>query len=299
MFCIDHRKNVEPCLLQPKLQQKICNIKHMTESKIALKFVKRDIVKLFTNIPHDFVDDFYDILESKNGKKDAFPIDLELLAKWLGVRKNTLVKTLKSSYNEGEDYLLYRAMERQRGGYNKNIILITVDTFKRMCMRSKSEKAEMVRTYFIELDNFLEKYATRIMLGILKKLNKSEKTKRSDGSGWIYIFKVKNKIYKIGQTSDLIKRLQAYQTGRLEDVRMIATYETQNRKKAEQCVKSFIEEKRLKKRKELYEVNEDIIKRVMKLCGDLGDNVHLKDKEWNVKQEGHYYILFSNTSHTF
>ena len=159
-------------------------------------------------------------------------------------------------------------------------------------MRSSSKKADEVRTYFIELDNFVTQYTKRIIEGLVKNLNIVEKKQRSDGSGWIYIFRVKGNIMKLGQTQDLIKRLQAYNTGRLDDIELLATYETEYRKKAEDCVKTFVKAKRYRKRRELYEVDEDIIQRVMGMCTKIGDTKLSNNEQWKAKENGLYYMIF-------
>ena len=46
---------------------------------------------------------------------------------------------------------------------NKEIILMTPDCFKRMCLLSKTNKAEEVRTYFIELEKLILNYKNYII----------------------------------------------------------------------------------------------------------------------------------------
>lgn len=268
--------------------------------KIAQQLSKKDLVKLFTPIPHDFVDDFYDILESTDNSTTMFPVSLDLVARWLNIRKHHLKDTLVESYKEGTDYTLHKAVvdhsrKDKRGGLNRIEIMLTVDAFKRLCMRSRSTKAEDVRTYFIELDNFITMYTTRILNGLLEKLNKPRKIQ--DGSGWIYVFRVKNDILKIGHTKNLLDRIRSYNVGRLDGIEMLATLETSNRKKVEQCVKTFCSAKRLHARKELFKVDEDIIKRVMQLCTNLGDDTaHLG--KWTIKKEENYYIFIDSRHNT-
>lgn len=259
----------------------------------AQQLSKKDLVKLFTPIPHEFIDDFYDILDSNNSQTTMFPIKLDLVARWLKVSKNEMKYTLIDSYKEGYDYTIRKAQidegrKDKRGGLNKLDIWVTIDAFKRLCMRSRSKKAEDVRTYFIELDNFVTMYTTRILNGLLEKLNKPRKIR--DGSGWIYIFRVKDGIFKLGHTKNLLDRVRSYNVGRLDGIEMVATLETSNRKKVEQCVKTFCKAKRLYARKELFKVDEDIIRRVMQLCVNLGDDTSHVGK-WTVKKEEDYYIF--------
>lgn len=160
-------------------------------------------------------------------------------------------------------------------------------------MRSKSEKAEEVRTYFIEIDDFITRYTERIVNGLVRNLNKSEHKKIHDGPGWIYIFRVNKHLIKVGHTNNLLKRLSTYNTGRDNDIQMLATYESKNRM-AEDCVKSFSEAKRYSKRRELYEVDENIIKRVMKVCSEVGDQKLYYNEKWKIKTDGNYFVLFTS-----
>jgi phage anti-repressor protein len=262
-------------------------------SKLSERLSKKDLVKLFTTIPHDFVDDFYTVLDTNINVPTAFPIDLDVLVKWLGVRKYNIVSTLKESYKLGDDYIIEHPHQignpkRGKGGHNKQKVMLTIDTFKRLCMRSKTKKSEEVRTYFIELDNFVTMYKTDILNGLLTKLNKKRKTK--DGEGFIYVFRVKDGVLKIGHTKDMLQRLRSYMVGRTDNIEILASFKTSNRKKVENCVKTFCQAKRFLARKELYEVDEDIIKRVMQLCVSIGDeNVH--QGKLDVRSSGNYYIF--------
>lgn len=186
------------------------------------------------------------------------------------------------------------ARKENRGGRNRIDYFITVDCFKHVCMRSSSKKGQEVRTYFIELDNFVSIYTQRIVEGLLKKLNKLEKKERQDGSGWIYIFRAGGKVMKIGHTDNLAHRFSGYNTGRAKDVKPLFTFETKNRKKAEDCVKAFCKAKRFKKRRKLYEVDEDIVHRIMGMCKKVGDVQLEGDETWSAKERGSYYVMFAN-----
>ena len=80
--------------------------KHATE-----RILKKDLIKLFTSVPHDFIDDFFDIISaSSNG--EVFSIDIEKAAKWLAANKRVLTKTLRRSYAINTDYIVVKT-ERQ------------------------------------------------------------------------------------------------------------------------------------------------------------------------------------------
>ena len=65
------------------------------------KLTKVELLKVFTKIPNEFIDDFYNILSDKSGE---FVVNLETVAKWLNVRKDDLHDTLQKSYHKNVDY---------------------------------------------------------------------------------------------------------------------------------------------------------------------------------------------------
>ena len=258
------------------------------------KLTKSEIIKVFTKIPSDFVDDFYNILD-KN--MTDYPINLDIVAKWLHVEKTALVKTLHKSYTKNEDYTEEHNTITNTKGHNYKKIMLSVDCFKRLCMRSRSQKAEEVRTYFIELDNFISHYSDQISDGIVRDIEKvSKKIKEypnKDGPGYIYAIRASNEksgLIKIGYATDLIQRLCVYDVGRAEDVELLYAFRTTYRKKVENCLKALMEAKRFKKRKEIYEVDLDIIKKLITGCDKLSiDATKVKEKS---DQDGKYYLMF-------
>ena len=170
------------------------------------KLSKAELIKVFTKVPNEFIDDFYGTLEAAqntNTSNYEFPINLELLCKWLQCKTITIRRTLHKSYVEDIDYKETKcATNIGRGGSNKISVVMTIDCFKRLCMRSKTQVAEHVRTYFIELDEFVSHYSDQISDGIMNdiaKVAKNLKNNPKDGPGWIYAFRVAKGFVKLGK----------------------------------------------------------------------------------------------------
>jgi hypothetical protein len=64
--------------------------KHQLYIGSMRKLSKEELLKVFTKIPNDFINDFYDILKNKDAD---FPIDLDIVTKWLMTRKKDLIDT--------------------------------------------------------------------------------------------------------------------------------------------------------------------------------------------------------------
>jgi phage anti-repressor protein len=137
-------------------------------------FIKMDFktyLKTYSSINKSFIDDFYEI-SNPDIETDDFIIDLEQVAKWLKTTKATLKKTLLKSYTENFDYII--KVEQPEQGQKTEKILLTPTCFKRLCMVSRTKKADQVRTYFIQLEKHLDKYKDHIIRQLTNKIAKYE-----------------------------------------------------------------------------------------------------------------------------
>ena len=260
-----------------------------------------DVIKLFTNVPSRFVDDFFS-LYTPNTTQTEFVINIDSLSKWLEVEKKLLVRTLKESYKVNTDYSIEKVARDpsiKAGSNNYTRVMLTPDCMKRLCMRSRSKKAETVRTYFIEIENFVIKYNSQIVEGIVNDVKKTEqfhkKNKLKDGPGYIYIIRASTEhsnLYKLGHTEDLSKRLASYNTGRAKDVELLYAYRVEQRKEVESCVKVLMKDKQYKKRREIYHVDLDIVKKIIDGCSAMS-SLKLHHKADKSRLDGEYYMIFS------
>ena len=112
----------------------------------------------------------------------------------LQILKNTLIE----SYNKLIDYkiisynsLLPNQKQKNQGGQNKEIILLTPDCFKMLCLRSKTKKAEKVRKYYIDLEKMIDEYKDIIITNLDNKIKILENDLRKDNltsDKYCYIF---------------------------------------------------------------------------------------------------------------
>jgi len=90
-----------------------------------------------------------------------FAIDLDNVWKWLGFCQKAMAKRLLETFFVlDKDYkcLLCRTAEQKsegRGGHNKQTILLNIHTFKRLCMKAATAKADQIHDYFIKLEDLL------------------------------------------------------------------------------------------------------------------------------------------------
>ena len=122
-------------------------------SKIQSKFNTQD--------QQLFVASFYSYL-NYNSKTD-FIIDLDNVWKWLGFnQKYNAKRVLEKYFIIDIDYknLLLRPEEqdaeiKKHGGHNKEQFLLTVNAFKRFCLKAETKKADQIHDYYIKLEETL------------------------------------------------------------------------------------------------------------------------------------------------
>ena len=117
----------------------------------------------FTNNEQQiFLTSFYCYL-TYNPTKD-FVIDFDSVWKWCGFARKDNAKRLLEKYLIIDiDYKIEElappnggaSSEPNHGGYNKETILLTVNTFKKLCLKAGTKKADEIHDYYIKLEELL------------------------------------------------------------------------------------------------------------------------------------------------
>ena len=89
-----------------------------------------------------------------------YPINLDHVFKMIGfANKGNAMKTIKSNFTKDEDYkisLFHMEKRKNEGGFNKETIMLNVDTFKNLCMIAKTEKGKQQLQYHYQLLPFFK-----------------------------------------------------------------------------------------------------------------------------------------------
>ena len=107
-----------------------------------------------------FLSSFYCYL--KYDYKADFVIDLDKIWSWLGFSQKSNAKyLLEKKFSIDIDYKIISidasvSKTNVRGGQNKEVIMLNVSTFKKMCMKAGTKKADELHDYFIKLENVLQ-----------------------------------------------------------------------------------------------------------------------------------------------
>jgi phage anti-repressor protein len=260
----------------------------------------KEYIKKLTSVPEKFIDELFD-LYNENTMQSDFVIRLDLIAKWLDSNKYKLIITLKKTYKLDIDYIVKKPLDiikKHPSSNNNKLYLLTPDCFKRLAMMSKSKNADMVRTYFIEIENLFIKYRQYTLESMRLDIERLEKNQKSNkyptGPGFVYIIKASpdKSLYKIGRTKDLANRLRTYQTGVADDIEVLYLYKTEDKIGVEKCVKQWLTEKKYRKYKEVYSADLSMIKELINKCGSISSYLEYKKKKEELK--GGYYIAITN-----
>ncbi|PNH04436.1 hypothetical protein TSOC_009412 [Tetrabaena socialis] len=261
-------------------------------------------LKQHATMPDAFVDSFLSMYSPETSQTDAV-IDLDKVATWLSMKKFNILKVLRASYLEGVDYVITRGSRGRSvvprpkyGGNHYHRVMLTPDCFKRICMRSKTHRAEEVRTYFIALEALLVRYRTLLQAGMdaeIRTLQRAVKPNDPrDSAGYIYVIRAsadRDSVYKIGRTQDLNKRLATYNTGTADGVEVVFKFRTEAHKATEACVKAMLREKQYRKYREVYQADIDIIKAIIQRCDDVARYSRVWTRRRPSKMTGGYYLV--------
>jgi phage anti-repressor protein len=254
----------------------------------------QEYLKKYSTINNKFIDDFFNLYDEDTTDID-FVINLDKLVMWLKTEKKHMKKTLLESYQENIDYKITTNKPNGKGRPSEEIML-TPNCFKRLCMMSRTPKAEQVRDYFLQIETHLDKYKSHIIQGlrndVRKAVNELKPTPEISKGGVIYIFKTTEDIegvYKIGKTQDFKNRLKTHQSSHPEKIDPIFVYETDYIDQVEKCLKDLLKEKSYRKRKEFYEIDIDILKQLIKNCDCM--NMVVRKNSKNIKDKECKYIL--------
>jgi len=106
-----------------------------------------------------FISSFYCYLNYDD--KTDFVIDLDNVWKWVGFSQKARAKELiEKNFIENTDYKISLAHGRKhpdiRGGQNKELIMLTINTFKRFCLKAGTKKSDEIHEYYIKMEKTMQ-----------------------------------------------------------------------------------------------------------------------------------------------
>lgn len=272
----------------------------------------------YTTINTKFIEDFHAVInEDYFERYYDFLIDSEILRKWLKISiRKEFSANIKKTYIINVDYKLGKIKKiTGSGGHNREIITLTPEAAKKICLVTKSKMGNDVRQYFIDIELAFYKFKNHIIESLnnkVKQLELNQKPKINSSKGMIYVFRALNTdnatLYKIGRTISSKKRFNSHNSPLANDLEVIMIYEADNIIQLEMCVKVFMKKSQYRKYKEIYQVDLDIIKNLIQDCdvklkeiNDMIDNKNKKQKQGggklqNITANDKFYLLIPSQS---
>jgi phage anti-repressor protein len=238
-------------------------------------------IKEYTTLPEKFINDFFFITNKSHNETDII-IKFDIVVSWLKTDKNDLKKVLVKHFEENYDYTI-KKLTKKHGAKTNNYIDIKISSscFKELCMISQTAKAKEVRKYYLELEKIVKKYNKLIEESLYEKiglLKENKKVKKHDVGGVIYIIEALNvskgeKLFKLGKTGDLEKRIKTYNTGNANNVKILFKIYVKDMDSVETCVKKALQKYQYRQNKEVYEIDINMIKSIVKKCDEFADEL--------------------------
>jgi phage anti-repressor protein len=208
-------------------------------------------------------------------KPSDYVIDLDNIWEWLGFKqKVNAKKTLEKHFKLDIDYKLLLPQQKQNknGGNNKETFMLTVKTFKSLCLKAATSKAGQIHEYYINLEETLHEIIDEQTDELKKQLeNKTEqlenKTEQLDAcltnselekdllreqtilqqfpenKQCVYFATIDNKNYK-GETlvkfgcSNFLQQRVGQHKVKFDNFRLVNAFEVHNSQQVENAIKS-------------------------------------------------------------
>ena len=194
-------------------------------------------INKYSFVNSKFVKDFFNIInEDYIERYNEFIIDSEILRKWLNINiKRAFNDTIKRSYKKDIDYKIEKIKKSiGSGGHNLEVITLTPEAAKKICLSTKSKMGVQVQQYFLDLEVALYKYKNYIIDGMnekIKQLENNQKPIINNSKKIIYVFRALNSdlsLYKIGKTINSKTRFSKHNSPMANDLEVLFQYETEN-----------------------------------------------------------------------
>jgi len=210
-----------------------------------------------------FIASFYSYL---NHNKYEFVIDLDDIWQWLGFSRIDHCKVvLEKNFEKEKDYKILLPQVREKSkGRPKETILMTINTFKELCIKANTQKAKMIRTYFIKLEEIIfeiineeakefKELVNRQQLEIKNNqeiISKNELEQKINTQNIllesyhlkniVYIIHIEDNLYKFGLTENIKERYNCHKKKMNKGIHLVYCIESNDNKVLEYKFKNWL-----------------------------------------------------------
>jgi len=254
------------------------------------------MTELFSKIQEEFYNEEEQLFINKFYKylkydENDFIIDLDDVYEWIGYSsKQKAIDLLIKEFEENFDYK----------AENNDKYYMTILSFGDFCRASHTPSAKQTRKYLKKMMNIMKEYEKEQNLELLAYKEKTYEEIQKTGS--VYALLIDNRI-KVGYTTGPVKaRVQALQTGNVNDIEILMDFPTSNPQLLERIVHYALDRYRSNSNREFFDCNIEHIRRITYLCGTVLDTAkscyqNITDNEVDVQlKEKNLSITFPQST---
>jgi len=286
----------------PKKNEEIQITSMTTDLDLNDPLVKKIQQNLNIEQQEMFIQSFYSYLNCD--KEQDFIVDLDSIYQWMGYTQKVKAKELlERHFIIDVDYIvaLYQTGKRKNeGGYNKKTFLMNIKTFKKLCMKADTKKADKIHDYYIKMEDIMMEHTKEQLLLQSEKLKEKDNLLQQkeqellcykelvyeevDKIEIVYVFSTdKIGVYKIGKTINLKGRKSSSNTLLTDDIQIVFHIKTNCCKLVEEIVHFVLHRYRSNSNRELFRCDLNYIKTVIKIVASTVDT--LKSSFHTISQE--------------
>ena len=250
-----------------------------------------------------FVKEYYAIMFEFTGSSE-FVYDMHRLAEWIKMPPNNVfshtIKHPKSGFVEGKDYIVEQWTRRGPSNLRIRPVKLTEQCFIGVAMMAPGEVGQKVRQYYIWLESALKLYMRQEVgdrsdriLELEQHLKSKESIKaiassneKQDGHGSIYILPASENLkdaVRMGRTTEFINRMQKHNSPRASPTMPMYTIKTMLPICVESLAKHALKPLQYDGSREIFFVQLDRLKTILKLSGKICTQVSSEVDERNVQ----------------
>jgi phage anti-repressor protein len=165
-------KRVEAKAAPPVAEAGICEARRVTQvrnvsSPVQTKILDEIKATFTTEEQNMYINNL--MMYMNYHQTDDYVVNLDDVYNMIGfTKKENAKRTIENNFTLNIDYKIQdvdeaniapptggASLEKQHGGQNKQKILLNIDTFKNLCMISRTDKAKEIRKYYIKIENVI------------------------------------------------------------------------------------------------------------------------------------------------
>lgn len=255
----------------------ITSLKSSTQTKL-MNTVKNEFKN---NQQQLFIGSFYCYLN--HHPTNDYVVDLDNIWKWLGFNRiNDCKRVLTKYFKENDDYkitLCNSAKRKNEGGFNKEQIMMNIKTFKKLCLKTRTDKADEIHEYYLKLEELIqetlkeqtEEYEQEVK-ALKQEINaiKDLKYEEANKTGYVYIIStdIPNR-YKVGKSIEPDSRRKRLQSNCINIIEVLYKFHTCDETLLENLVHQMLYRYRTNGHYEIFSCNLDYIKNIIDFVGNM------------------------------